>query len=285
MINTGNVLEVKDLRVYFRTPAGAVEPRGAEPRTIPPAGGTGAWVKAVDGVNFDVQRGEIFGLVGESGSGKTMTALSILKLIWKPGEIVSGNILFNGMDLMRANDELLRSIRGSKISIVFQEPATAFNPVFTVGYQIAESVMVHQGLDGLEAEGSALKFLKKVHIADPERVYHSYPHHLSGGTKQRAMIAMALVNSPELLILDEPTTALDVTIQAQVLDLLKELIDRDRTSALFISHDLGIVAKMCDRVGVMHKGRLVETGSVEKVLGTPEDPYTVSLIESVKALS
>lgn len=265
MTQIPNVLEVKGLRTYFQSSAGAT--------------------KAVDGVSFDVERGEVFGLVGESGSGKTITALSILRLIWKPGEIVSGAMLFNGMDLMRLSDDALRGIRGSKISIVFQEPASAFNPVFTVGHQVAESVMVHQGSTRTEAEDAVLKFFKRVHIADPERVYHSYPHQLSGGTKQRAMIAMALINSPELLILDEPTTALDVTIQAQILGLLKEVIDRDKTAVLFISHDLGIIAKMCGRVGVMHRGKMVETGSVEKILRSPEDPYTVSLIASAKALS
>ena len=262
---SGNVLEVKGLKTYFHTPDGEV--------------------KAVDDISFDLHKGEVFGLVGESGSGKTLTALSILRLITPPGEIVSGNITFNGTDIMHMDDGALRKIRGAKISIVFQEPASAFNPVFTVGYQIAESVMAHWALNKPEAAFVALKFLKKVHISEPERVYHSYQHQLSGGTKQRAMIAMALVNSPELLILDEPTTALDVTIQAQVLDLLKELIDRNKMSVLFISHDFGVIAKMCDRVGVMHKGKIVETSGIDTILNSPKDPYTISLIESVKALS
>lgn len=259
-----NMLEVKGLKTYFYT--------------------SGGMVKAVDDISFDLHKGEVFGLVGESGSGKTLTALSILRLIAPPGEIVSGSIIFNGTDIIGMDDGALRKIRGSKISIVFQEPASAFNPVFTIGYQIAESVVVHQELSTPEAAGIALRFLNKVHIPDPERVYHSYPHQLSGGTKQRAMIAMALVNSPEILILDEPTTALDVTIQAQVLELLKELIDRNRMSVLFISHDFGVVAKMCDRVGVMCKGRIVETSDIETILNSPGDPYTISLIESVKAL-
>lgn len=264
-MKSGNILEVNGLKTYFYTPAGVV--------------------KAVDDISFALRKGEVFGLVGESGSGKTLTALSILRLITPPGKIVSGNIIFDGTDIMHMNDDALRKIRGSKISIVFQEPASAFNPVFTVGYQIAESVMVHQKSGKPEAASVALKFLKKVHIADPQRVYHSYPHQLSGGTKQRAMIAMALVNSPDCLILDEPTTALDVTIQAQVLELLGELIDRNKMSALFISHDFGVVAKMCDRVGVMYKGKMVETSGIETILNRPEDPYTISLIESVKALS
>lgn len=260
-----NVLEVKNLRTYFYTQAGTV--------------------KAVDDVSFAVRKGEVFGLVGESGSGKTLTALSILKLIAPPGKIVSGDIIFNGLDLMRMKDDLLRGVRGSKISIVFQEPASAFNPVFTVGYQIVESIMAHHKVSKLKARELALEFLKKTRVADPARVYHDYPHQLSGGTKQRAMIAMALVNSPELVILDEPTTALDVTIQAQILELLEEIIDRNKMSVLFISHDFGVIAKMCGRVGVMHRGHIVETGDKEAILSSPKDPYTISLIESVKALS
>lgn len=260
-----NILEVKDLKAYFYGSAGAV--------------------KAVDGASFDIRKGEVFGLVGESGSGKTLTALSILRLISRPGRIVSGSILFNGEDLLSMREDRLRMIRGSKVSMVFQEPASAFNPVFTVGYQIVETIMAHQDVSKPEAKRIALEFLKNVHIIGPERVYHDYPHQLSGGTKQRAMIAMALVNSPELLILDEPTTALDVTIQAQVLELLKEIIGRKKMSALFISHDFGIIAKMCDRVGVMYKGKIVETGDKERILNRPKDPYTVSLIESVRALS
>ena len=259
------ILEVRALSTYFHTGSAAV--------------------KAVDNISFDISKGEVFGLVGESGSGKTLTALSILRLIVPPGEIISGSIIFSGTDIMSMDRDALRKIRGSKISMVFQEPSSAFNPVFTVGYQIAESIIVHQALDKPRSEELAMKFLAKVHVADPERVYHSYPHQLSGGTKQRAMIAMALVNSPELLILDEPTTALDVTIQAQVLSLLEELIDRNRMSVLFISHDFGVVAKMCDRVGVMYKGRIVETSGIEAILNKPLDPYTASLVESVKALS
>ncbi len=260
-----NILEVRDLKAYFYTSTGIV--------------------KAVDGVSFEISRGEVFGLVGESGSGKTLTALSILNLIYPPGRVVSGNILFNGTDILKIDQDELRGIRGSKISIVFQEPSSAFNPVFTIGNQIVESINVHQKLSRSEMRAAALGLLKKVHISDPERAYHSYPHQLSGGIKQRAMIAMALVNAPQLLILDEPTTALDVTIQAQILDLLKEIIDRENMSVLFISHDFGVIAKMCDRVGVMHDGKILETGEVRTILGSPKDPYTVSLIESVKALA
>lgn len=260
-----NILEVKGLGVHFNMAAGLV--------------------KAVDGVSFDVRRGEVFGLVGESGSGKTLTALAILNLVSPPGRVVSGEVLFNGSDLLEVDDNSLRTVRGSKISMVFQEPATAFNPVFTIGYQITESVMAHRKIDKPKAKELALEYLRKAHIPDPERVYHDYPHQLSGGTKQRAMIAMAIINSPELLILDEPTTALDVTVQAQVLELLKEIIGQNRMSALFISHDFAVIAKMCDRVGVMRKGRLVETAATREILDNPKDPYTVSLIGSVKALS
>lgn len=260
-----NILEVKDLRIYF------------------PA--HGADVKAVDGVSFVVSKGKVFGLVGESGSGKTLTALSILNLIAPPGKIVSGKALFNGLDLLALDETSLQKVRGAKIGMVFQEPASAFNPVFTIGYQIVEAIMVHQSLGKSDAQEHAMDYLKRVHIADPERVFYDYPHQLSGGTKQRAMIAMALVNSPELLILDEPTTALDVTIQAQVLELLEEIIMRNSMSVLFISHDFGVIARMASRVGVMHKGRIVETGETKIILNSPKDAYTVSLIDSVKALS
>jgi ABC-type dipeptide/oligopeptide/nickel transport system ATPase component len=258
------ILQIRDLRVSFDTPSGIAD--------------------AVDGVSFDVRRGESFGIVGQSGSGKTLTALSILKLITPPGRIVSGSAVFNGEDLMAADEDSLRRTRGAGISMVFQEPATAFNPVFTVGYQVAEAVRAHQAVDGRKAKDIALEFLKRVHIAEALKVYHDYPHQLSGGTKQRAMIAMALVNSPELLILDEPTTALDVTIQAQILDLLEEIRKEARLSILFISHDFGVISRMCDRVAVMHKGRIVETGATKDVLSSPEEDYTLELLESVRAL-
>lgn len=258
------ILQVRNLKTYFSTPSGIT--------------------KAVDGVSFDINRSGVFGLIGESGSGKTLTALSILRLVFPPGKIMEGSVVFNGEDLLTADGDRLLGIRGSKISVVFQEPASAFNPVFTVGYQIAESVITHQGLTKNSAKEISVEFLKKVRIPDPERVFNAYPHQLSGGTKQRAMIAIALVNSPELVILDEPTTALDVTIQAQILDLLKEIIDRDKMSVLFISHDFGIISRMCDQVAVMYRGRIVEEGSKDRVLNNPREPYTISLLESVKAL-
>jgi len=260
-----SVLEVMDLKTYFYTSHGVV--------------------KAVDGVSFNIEKGEVFGLVGESGSGKTLTALSILKLISFPGRIVDGRILFNGIDLLCSDDKLLRNIRGSKISIVFQEPASSFNPVFTIGEQITEAALVHQRIGRAAAKRKAMEYLERARIGDPKRIYNGYPHQLSGGTKQRAGIAMALVNSPDLIILDEPTTALDVTIQAQVLDMLDEIIHRERLSILFISHDLGVISRMCDSVAVMNKGRIVETGPVKNILNSPKEAYTVSLLESVKALS
>ena len=260
-----NIIEVKNLKTYFYTSHGMV--------------------KAVDGVSFNIEKGKVFGIVGESGSGKTLTALSILKLISEPARIVDGQVIFNSIDLLKADENLLRSIRGSKISFVFQEPGSSFNPVFTIGEQVVETIINHQGINSDAAKDLALEYLKMVHIDEAERIFHDYPHQLSGGAKQRAMIAMALVNSPLLVILDEPTTALDVTIQAQILDLLKEIIEKEKLSILFISHDFGIVSRMCDRIAVMRKGRIIESGITKEVLSDPKEAYTVSLLESVRALS
>ncbi|MBI5144147.1 MAG: ABC transporter ATP-binding protein [Candidatus Omnitrophica bacterium] len=262
----GSILQVKNLKAYFYT--------------------SGGIVKAVDDVSFDVRKGETFGLVGESGSGKTMLALSILKIVPQSGRIIGGKILYNGKDLLKIEEDSLRNIRGAKIAIVFQEPASALNPVFTIGDQIMESVLTHQRLkDRHSIEKLALEYLDKVHAPNPKKIFYDYPHQLSGGMKQRVMIAMALVNSPEFLILDEPTTALDVTIQAQILDLLDEIIEEEKLSVLFISHDFGIIGRMCDRVAVMYKGRIVELGETDQILHSPKEPYTMSLLESVKALS
>ena len=260
-----DILQVKNLKVYFNVPGGIIKP--------------------VDDVSFNIEKGKVFGIVGESGSGKTLTVLSILKLISWPGKISGGSVLFNGLDLLTLDEGALRGIRGSKISIVFQEPASSFNPVFTIGEQIVETIISHQGVGGDKARDLALEYLNKVHIHEAKRVFYDYPHQLSGGTKQRAMIAMALVNSPGLVILDEPTTALDVTIQAQVLDLLDEIIDRENLSILFVSHDFGVIKRMCDHVAVMRAGNIIETGPTEQVLKNPKDPYTISLMESVKALA
>jgi ABC-type dipeptide/oligopeptide/nickel transport system ATPase component len=188
------------------------------------------------------------------------------------------------MDLLKLSERDLCGIRGSKISIVFQEPASSFNPVFTIGEQMVETIINHQRVNSNKAKDITLEYLNRVHIYEAERIFHDYPHQLSGGTKQRAMIAMALVNNPELVILDEPTTALDVTIQAQILDLLKEIIEKEKLSILFISHDLGIVSKMCDHIAVMRKGSIVEAGDTKQVLNNPQNGYTISLLESVKAL-
>ncbi|MFA6079163.1 MAG: ABC transporter ATP-binding protein [Candidatus Omnitrophota bacterium] len=260
------ILQVKGLKTYFYTPRGIV--------------------KAVDNVSFDIEKGEVFGLVGESGSGKTLTALSILGLVPYPGKIEDGEILFNGSDIGRAGQRELSAIRGSKISIVFQDPGTSLDPVFTIGEQMMETVASHAGtLNKSDRMKKVIEYLEKVHIQDPGRVLHDYPHQLSGGIKQRVMIAMALINSPQLLILDEPTTALDVTIQAQVLDLLDEIIKKEALSIIFISHDLGIIARMCNRVAVMHRGKIVESADRETIISYPKDPYTISLLKSVKALS
>ncbi|MBI4974593.1 MAG: ABC transporter ATP-binding protein, partial [Candidatus Omnitrophica bacterium] len=194
--------------------------------------------------------------------------------------------LYNGKDRLKIEEDSLRNIRGAKIAIVFQEPASALNPVFTIGDQIIESVLTHQRLkDRHSIEKLALEYLDKVHAPNPKKIFYDYPHQLSGGMKQRVMIAMALVNSPELLILDEPTTALDVTIQAQILDLLDEIIEEEKLSVLFISHDFGIIGRMCDHVAVMYKGRIVELAETDQILHNPKEPYTMSLLESVKALS
>ena len=261
-----NILEVKDLSVSF----------GASREVL---------TRAVRDVSFNIEKGKVFGIVGESGSGKTVTALSILKLISLPGRIVAGSVFFGGLDLLTIDETVLRDIRGSRISIVFQEPASSFNPVFTIGEQITETIITHQDVGSNKAKDLALEYLDRVHIHEAKRIFHDYPHQLSGGTKQRAMIAMALVNSPELVILDEPTTALDVTIQAQILDLLKEVIEKEKLSVLFISHDFGVVAKMCDYVAVMQGCSIVETGDTKEILNSPKNEHTVSLLESVKALA
>jgi peptide/nickel transport system ATP-binding protein len=260
-----NILEVRALSICFSAP--------------------GALIRAVKDVSFNIKKGEVFGIVGESGSGKTLTALSILKLISPPGKIAAGSVLFDGVDIFTLDEKSLRGIRGSRIAIVFQEPAGSFNPVFTIGEQIVETIINHQGINRDKAEDLALEYLNRVRIYEAKRIFYGYPHQLSGGTKQRAMIAMALVNSPEMVILDEPTTALDVTIQAQILDLLKEIIEKEKLSILFISHDFGVISRMCDRVAVMQRGEIVETGDTEEVLNNPKDEYTRSLLESVRTLS
>ena len=238
-------------------------------------------VRSVDGVDFVVPKGKTLGLVGESGCGKSITALSILQLIpTPPGKIEAGKIIFQGKDLLTLSEKELQKIRGNRISMIFQEPMTSLNPVFTVGNQLAEAVKLHQGLDDKAAMNKAIEMLQLVGIPSPDKRVEQYPFELSGGMRQRVMIAMALSCKPELLIADEPTTALDVTIQAQILDLLKKLQQEMGTSIIMITHDLGVVAETCDQVAVMYAGKIVEYGSADDLLMGPKHPYTEGLLKS-----
>jgi oligopeptide/dipeptide ABC transporter ATP-binding protein len=238
-------------------------------------------VRAVDGIDFQVDRGEIMGLVGESGCGKSVTSLSILRLVAKPGAIDAGEILFDGQDLLKLDSDDMRKIRGDRISMIFQQPTSSLNPVWDVGHQIEEVLRVHRGMKGKAAQGRALELLRMVGISDPERRLKAFPHEMSGGMAQRVMIAMALACEPELLIADEPTTALDVTIQAQILDLMRNLRDETGTAIILITHDLGVVAEMCDRVAVMYAGEIVEETDVVSLFRNPLHPYTRGLIGSI----
>ena len=241
--------------------------------------------KAVREISFSIEEGETLGLVGESGSGKTVTALSILRLIDEPGRIVSGEIIFDGLSLLDLDDKAIRRIRGEAISIVFQEPLTALNPVFTIGRQIVETFIAHRDATVREARRAALKAMEEVHLRDPERIFGEYPHRLSGGMRQRAMIAMALVLRPKLLIADEPTTALDVTIQAEILELFREIKKVSGMSILFITHDLGIMAALADRLCVMKEGRIVERGTVFDIFSYPKAEYTKELLKAIPRIS
>jgi len=244
-------------------------------------------VRAVDDVSFRVEKGKTLGLVGESGSGKSVAAMSILRLIGPPGKVLGGEVLFHGRDLHAMTEREMRSIRGSRISMVFQEPMTALNPVLDVGTQIAEAVLAHgeaSRVSKREAWDHAVQAMRDVAIPDPEKRARDYPHHLSGGMRQRVMIAMALVCGPELLIADEPTTALDVTIQAQILELLSNLQKRLGLSMIMISHDLGVIAEVAQSVAVMNSGRVVESGSVAEIFSGARHPYTQALIASVPRL-
>ena len=240
---------------------------------------------AVDGISFSVKQGEIFGLVGESGCGKSVSSMSILRLISPPGKITEGRIIVSGREILSLTErEMQEQIRGSKVSMIFQEPMTSLNPLITIGEQIAETLRVHKGYSRKQAREEAIKQLKNVGIPMPEKHYNSYPHSLSGGMRQRVMIAIAMVCEPELLIADEPTTALDVTIQAQILELMKKVRKETKTAILLITHDLGVVADMCDRVAVMYCGRIVEQGETEEILHHPQHPYTKGLIASIPSL-
>ncbi len=252
--------------------------------TVFPAGdrhASGKPLRAVDGIDFDVNRGETLGLVGESGCGKSMTALSIIRLVPPPGAIAAGRIEFEGRDLLHLSESEMRRVRGARIGFVFQEPMTALNPVFTIGDQVGEALLVHGMASKSEARKQAVALLESVKIPDAARRAADYPHQLSGGMRQRALIAAAIACHPALLIADEPTTALDVTIQAEILDLLREMRAAFGLSLLLVTHDLGVVAEMADRVAVMYAGRIVETGHVKDVLLSPKHPYTQGLLASL----
>jgi oligopeptide/dipeptide ABC transporter ATP-binding protein len=259
-----HLLEVRDLQTHFPTRAGLV--------------------RAVDGVSFYLDRGELLGLVGESGCGKSITALSVMRLIAPPGKIVGGEIIFDGEDLLAASEDRMREIRGDDIAMIFQDPMTSLNPVYTVGEQIAEALRLHRKLSHKEARRATVEAMREVSIPDPARRVDDYPHQLSGGMRQRVMIAMALACDPKLLIADEPTTALDVTIQAQILELLNELRQTRDLAVLLITHDLGVVAEVADRVAVMYTGRIVEESPVEELFARPKMPYTEGLLRSVPKL-
>jgi oligopeptide/dipeptide ABC transporter ATP-binding protein len=242
-------------------------------------------VRAVNGVDLSIERGRTLGLVGESGCGKSVTALSIMRLIPDPpGKIVDGEILFESVNLFELNEKKMRDMRGSKISMIFQEPMTSLDPVFTIGHEIMETIQLHQGMKKDAARQAAIAALETVGLPDADKQIRNYPHELSGGMRQRAMIAMALACKPSLLIADEPTTALDVTIQAQILQLINELRERFGTSVLLITHDLGVVAEMCDNVAVMYAGYVVEYTDVESLFSKPLHPYTVGLNKSIPRL-
>jgi len=265
--NTNNeeILEVKNLRTYFYTDEGVV--------------------KAVDDVSFSLHKGEVIGIVGESGSGKSVANLSVMNLILSPpGKIVGGEVLFHGDDILKLKEKQLQKIRGAKISMIFQDPMTSLNPFLKISTQLIETIMLHQNLDKKQAREKAIEMLNMVGIpAAAERV-DSYPHQFSGGMCQRVMIAMALSCNPEILIADEPTTALDVTIQAQILDLIRDLTHKLGTAVILITHSLGVVAGMCDNIYVMYAGRVVEFGTAEQIFETPRHPYTRGLIKSVPRL-
>ncbi|MGE5703028.1 MAG: ABC transporter ATP-binding protein [Clostridia bacterium] len=259
------ILEVENLQTHFFTDRGAIP--------------------SVDGVSILVKKGEILGIVGESGCGKSVTSLSIMRLIPNPpGKIVGGSIRFKGEELTDASEKRMRQLRGNEIAMIFQEPMTSLNPVYTIGDQIAEAVRLHIKADKKAAYQKAIEMLKRVGIPRAESIVNEYPHQLSGGMRQRVMIAMAMTCNPELLIADEPTTALDVTIQAQILDLMRKLNQESGTAIMLITHDLGVVAEMCHRVVVMYAGKVVEQGDVRTILKNPKHPYTIGLINSIPKL-
>lgn len=242
-------------------------------------------MKAVDGVDFEIPRGGILGIVGESGCGKSITSLSIMRLVAQPqGKIVDGQILFNGQDLLKLSESEMRKIRGNRIALISQDPMTSLNPVLTVGDQIMEAIVLHQGLPRAAARAKAVEMLARVGIPSPETRVDDYPHQFSGGMRQRVVIAMALSCEPDLLIADEPTTALDVTIQAQILGLMRDIRDKNNAAVILITHDLGVVAELCDTVAVMYAGKVVEYTDVESIFRAPQHPYTQGLLQSIPQL-
>ncbi len=255
------LLSVNKLKTHFLTPEGVI--------------------RAVDDVSFKIDKGKVLGLVGESGCGKSVTALSLMRLIPQPGRIISGEIFFDGHDLLKLGNEEIRKLRGNRMAMVFQDPMTSLNPVFTIGNQISEIFRVHKGLKRSEAMNKAQFLLQRVGIPDPSRRIKEYPHQLSGGMKQRVMIAMAISCEPSLIIADEPTTALDVTIQAQILRLLRELIETSNTALILISHDLGVIAEMADEVAIMYAGKIVEYANTADLFAAPLHPYTIGLLQSI----
>jgi oligopeptide/dipeptide ABC transporter ATP-binding protein len=260
----GNILEVHGLKTYFYTEEGIV--------------------KAVDGVDFSVKQGEVLGLVGESGCGKSVTSFSIMRLVSVPGRIIEGQILFEGRDVLKLSESEMVTMRGNRMSMIFQQPQSSLNPVFNVADQVAEVLQIHKNLDKANSWARAIDLLRLVGIPDPERKARAFPHEMSGGQAQRVMIAMALALNPQLLIADEPTTALDVTIQAQILDLMRDLRNRMGTSVILITHDLGVIAEMADRVAVMYAGRIVEEAVTIRLFEKPLHPYTQGLIGSIPIL-
>ncbi len=257
----GNLLEIRDLHTNFYIHAGKVQ--------------------AIRGVDIDLDKGEAIGIVGESGSGKSVTMMSVMRLLDANGKVEEGSIKFDGKELTTLSNEEIRKLRGSEIGMIFQDPMTSLNPVYTIEYQLTEPLREHRGMNRDEARKVAVEMMKKVGIPSPEKRLKQYPHEFSGGMRQRVMIAMALICGPKLIIADEPTTALDVTIQAQILELMKKLKEETNTSIILITHDLGVVADVCSRINVMYGGTLVEKGSVDDIFYRPKHPYTVGLLNSV----
>ena len=261
-MENNNLLEIKDLKVSFFTPAGEV--------------------KAVDGISYEVRNDETMGIVGESGSGKSVEAYSIIGLLQSPGKVTNGEILFEGEDVLKYSEDQMREFRGNKVSMIFQNPMTCMNPVYTIGDQLCEALICHnKDVCKKEAREKAIEMLSLVGINNPDKRFNQYPHELSGGMRQRVMIAMALICSPKLLIADEPTTALDVTIQAQIIELMKDIQAKTDMSIIFITHNLGVVAEICDRVTVMYAGHIVEQGNVNDIFYNPMHPYTKGLLKSM----